>query len=370
MAAYQYWATHLVTGEVLADQLPLNVSSFGRQINGVGQLSGSLPLNVRGASTYLEALEPRRTVLWVSQDGYPVWNGILWDWTHQSILDGTLPIGAATMESLFQHRQIDQNLNYASMDVADIFAALIQFALAKPYGQIAGIQPPQTPTGITASVSYNGTDLRKVYDAWSDLVGTYNVEYTMTPAVTGPTYATSVQVGNPTLGRVLPAGLVFQFPGNLIDYGFPRTGSSSANTLIATAPPNGSAASWASQLPHGQDAADLAAGYPLLEDTVSYSGIGVTTRAQINAYADGILPSRTGAQETPQVSLGGGQHPLLREIQLGDWCWLVATSPLHTAGPGGQPGLQTPARITGWTCTPPGENQAEVTKVQLGGISL
>ncbi|MEV5710183.1 hypothetical protein [Actinoallomurus sp. NPDC052274] len=379
MASYRYWTTHLVTGQVLADNIPLTVQSFGRQINGVGQLTGSLNLakNTTAQNTvYLEALEPRRTLIWAAQDDFPVWCGIVWDWPHQSIADSTLPIAASTPESLFQHRQIDANLSFTGKDAFAIFAALQNFAISKtPNGAMAGLQQPVgTPaaaSGVTLSLNYQAADLRKVYDAFGDLAATAGFEWTYQPALDASGNPIIVPLlGYPRLGTpITTSQLVFQYPGNAYDYAYPRTGSSSANALIATAPPNGAALPWQSQYPHGRDDVDLAAGYPLLEDTISYAGTGVTSQAQINAYADGKLPAHTGAQESPSVSLAPGARPLIREINLGDYAWLLATSPLHPAGPNGEPGLQTQARISGWTCTPPGANQTETIKIQLGGLA-
>lgn len=381
MATYRYSTTHLITGRPLADNIPLTVQSFGRQLSGgVGQLTGTLNLasnSPQQNAVYLEALEPRRTVLWVWQDNYPIWAGIVWDWPQMTMLDSTLPISASTFESLFSHRQIDTNITYTGQDAYSIFAALMNYATAKtPNGAVAGLQQPigspAATSGVVLSLNYVATDLRKVYDAWTDLAAMANFEFTFQPGLDSQQNPiVTPMLGYPRLGvPITVSNVTFTYPGNVFDYGFARTGSTSANSLIATAPPNGAAINWQSQYPHGQDAADLAAGYPLLEDTISYTGTGVSSYAQINAYVDGKLSAHTGAQEAPLVSLAPGAKPLLREINLGDYAWFLATSPLHAPGPNGEPGLQKQCRIVSWICTPPGSNQTEMVKVQLGGISL
>lgn len=374
MTVYRCWTTNLLTGQILADDIPLTISSMSRQIGGIGQLTGTLPLtSSKQTAVYLSALEPRRSVLWVAQDGIPVWNGIVWDWTHTTILDGTLPITASTMESLLQHRHIDVLMNF-SLDIFETIRSLINFATSKtPNGQVAGLYLPSGMAGANWVVGYLPTDLAKVWDAITGICTATNTEISFAPGLDASgNVGTFVQLGYPRIGQpITQSQTSFVYPGNLLDYGFARTGSTSSNSLIATAPPNGAATSWQSQYPHGQDAVDLAAGYPLLEDTIAFSGVGgVTSQAQINGYADGKLPMHTGAQETPLVSIAPGQHPLLREISLGDYGWFTATSPLHPAGPGGTPGLQKLARIVGWTATPPGGGQTETVKIQLGGITL
>lgn len=372
MSTYRYWTTDLITGTVTQDNLPLTVQSFSRQINGIGTLTGSLSLlqGPTANAVNVTALEPRRTVLWVSQDNQPIWCGIVWDWQHQSILDGTLPIQASTMESLFQHRQIDQVLNYSSQDVFNVFRALLTFATGKTFGSVANLQVPTTTAGLAINASYQATDLKKVYDAWSDLAATYTYEWGMTATLVAGAPTIAVQLGYPYLGQPQANPVAtLQFPGNVANYAFHRSGQASANNLVATAPPNGSAAQWQSQLPHGRDTTDLNAGYPLLEDSISYTGVGITTQAQINAYADGMLPKRTASQTTPLLTLAPGQGPPLSQLNLGDWVQFLATSPLHPAKAGGQPGFSATARVTGWTCYPPGEHQSEQVKLQLGGIA-
>lgn len=374
LSVYRAWATNLLTGQILADNLPITVQSMTRQIGAVGQLTGTLTLTSGPQnSVYLAALEPRRSVLWIGQDSVPIWAGIVWDWTPNTILDGKLQFSASTLESLFQKRRITVYQTYSG-DIFDTIRALLSYGVGKtPNGQVAGLHLPSGQAGANWSVSYLATDLATVWDSITAITTATNCEISIAPGVDAAGNSSFfVQLGYPRIGApIAQSQTSFTFPGNLLDYAFTRTGSSSSNSLIATAPPNGSAASWQSQYPHGQDAIDLAAGYPLIEDSVAWSGVGgVTSQAQIDAFADGKLPAHTGAQEAPYVMVATGQHPLLREISLGDWCWFSATSPLHPANPDGSPGLQTLARIVGWTATPPGDGQTEQVRIQLGGIAL
>jgi len=171
------------------------------------------------------------------------------------------------------------------------------------------------------------------------------------------------------MGRpVAESGYTLTYPGNLLDYGYQRTGSQSSNCVWATAPPNGSAAQWQSTYPHGADLTDLSAGYPLMESTVSWQGSVVTSQSQINAYADGQVQLTTQAMTSPTVNVGGGSHPRLRDIILGDSTTLVATSPLHPPKPDGSPGLSQQVRVTGWTAYPPGPQQSEYIQLQTSGV--
>ncbi|HEX8784363.1 MAG TPA: hypothetical protein VF764_13385, partial [Steroidobacteraceae bacterium] len=119
MARYSYVATDLISGAVLADSLPLQVQSFGMQLNGSGTLTGSLDLNELYSvnAPAVAALECRRAVLWVLQDQFPVWAGIVWDWPDMSRSSGTLPIQAQTLDSLWGFRLITDTIEYQQVDL-------------------------------------------------------------------------------------------------------------------------------------------------------------------------------------------------------------------------------------------------------------
>ena len=317
----------------------------------------------------MNAIEPRRSVLWVLIDGIPVWNGILWDWQPVSILDGTMPFTASTIDSLFTHRIIEDDLTFTGADVFDVFRGLASYALGKqPNGGIYGLDLGDNEAGLSVTVAYTGTDLQFVSDAWSNLVAGYGIEYAFRAGFdANGNLTTFLDLGYPELGQQFPAsGLAYSMPGNLIDYVWNRTGSSSANKIIATGTDStGTGDAWESQYPAGYDLADLGGGYPLLEASAALTTIDVTSQAQIDAYATGLLPLTTGTQLTPVLYLGNEQGPGVTQISLGSWCQIALTSPLHPAGPQGQPGYQGQGRVTGWQLYPPTDQQAEVTWLQL-----
>jgi hypothetical protein len=388
-----YTATDIITGEILADAIPLTVQSLTRQVNAAGTLTGSLALTDTTAATqpYVEALEATRCVLWALQDGFPVWSGIVWDWPHQSVTPpAVLPLQAQTLESLFARRVVTDTLSYPGIDVFKVFSDLLSYGMSKNSPYITAASPPanRLPAAatdamrvaglavpdITAGVPWTGTvpysDYRKVADVWNDLISAGGFEFTFEPGLDGDgNYATAVRLGLPALGRPADqSGLAFFFPGNVLDYAYPRTGSQGANALWATAPPNGSAASWQSLYPHGFDLGQLAAGYPLLEDTVSWASSAVTAQPMIDAYADSQMGLRTQQMTTPTLVVGGGGTPGLQEVVLGDWAWLTATSPLHPAR-GTLPGLQAQVRVTGWSYVPPAAGQPEALTVYTSGVT-
>ncbi|WP_018502976.1 hypothetical protein [Parafrankia discariae] len=376
MAEYRYWATHVRTGAVLADWLPLDCNSFSRRLCASGDLTATLDLRASATQNraYLDALEPRRTMLWVGQDGAPIWAGIVWDWPHSSILDYSLPIRASSIESLFGKREIRADLQFTSIDLFDIARGLVTRGTTGTGKNIAGLVLPQTMSGATRSTTYVGAENRKILDVLQGLASSENFEFTFEPGFSDEHMsALFLRLGRPQLGlSAETTPIVLQFPGNVVDYSFPRVGSDSVNSFRATATSSstdGMQMSWVSDSARGRDFVDIAAGFPVLEDSGQFPGGIVQYQSQVDTFADTMQRRRARTVTVPTVTVPGPVYPRVQDIPLGSWAWLVASSPLHPEDPEtGQPGLATRVRIIGWTVTPPGEGREETTKLHLGEV--
>lgn len=323
-------------------------------------------------------MTPRKTVLWVFQDNAVIWNGIIWDWNHQTVLDGTLPISATSVDSLLAHRVIAQTFKFTNMDVFDMFRALVQYAVGlKPNGQVAGLTYTTGESGIRDTVTFDGTQYQDVGSAVSQLVTDYEIEYSFRPYqdASGNLH-TSVDLAYPYLGQGFPqSGLVYNMPGNVNDYGFQASGSSGANYIIASATPSSSASSTvytSSTVYVGtyQDTADLNLGYPLLELSLSPQGTLWNTSAQLANYAKGYLPQVRDTVLTPVLTIAGGQSPTIGQTVLGSFAQVALTSSLHPAKASGAPGYTGLGRVTGWTVTPPTAQSPESAQVQMGDMAM
>ena len=396
MTAFRYFTTDLVTGEVLADNIPLTVQSFSQQLNGGGQLTGSLPLSEDFAVNrpYIEALECRRAVLWVLADDYPVWAGVIWDWPDMSRQEGTLPINAQTIDSVFGKRLIIATLEYHKVDVFQVFIDLALYGTTFQSSYITSYSPvkgppsslvgqqaaiarlvfpsgPAATAGFPYSVGYLYSDLATVQSAWQTMTQTGVLEYVFDAGLdSSGNPAIFLRLGWAQLGRgytETPYAVVY--PGNALDYGWQRTGSQGANYIVATAPPNGALLQWESIYPAGVDLGDLEAGYPVLQGVVSWEGSLVTAQSQVDAFANGSLPMQTQAMITPLITIGGDGFPSLTDLVLGDTFMFAATSPLHPPA-NNQPGLQQLLRLTGWTCYPPTDQQSQRIQLQTSAVVL
>ena len=371
-SSYRYLTTSILSGVLMGDWLPVEPQSFSMVINGGGTISASLdliPASPQQNLVNLQAITPRKSVLWVLQDNVPIWNGILWDWVPTTILQQQLPFQGATMESILSRRIINTDLVFTDTDVFDMARAICQFAFSQsPNGQVAGITYPAAESGITDTVTFDGSQNQDCLAALGTLVNTYGIEFSFRPYMDqAGNLRTSVDLGYPALGQPYPqSGLAYSFPGNLLDYEFTATGSTCANSLIATAQSPGDTGE--SLTGTALDTTDIGNGYPLLEQAISATGVNFTTDSQLDSYAAGVLPSVTATQLAPLVVLGNGQQPALNVTQLGSYASVAFTSALHPAGTAGIPGFTGIGRIVSWACYPPTSQQAEYADIQLGDM--
>jgi hypothetical protein len=396
MPGWTYAATDLLTGQVLADTLPLDVQSFGANLNGTGSMAAQLDLDQaqRLNAPFVAALACRRAVIWPITGTQPVWCGLVTDWPDSSRAQGTLPVTAQTLDWIWGKRLITDTLAYPGIDVLAAFTDLATYGKTKhsPYisalspaatrnpaylamvatqGRIArAVIPNPAPAGIPWTASYAYSDFTPVSAAWSAICSSTGVEYFFQPGLAADgSLQSTLQLGYTALGRPFGVtGLTFTYPGNLLDYGYPVTGSQGSNMIWASAPPNGSGASWISQYPHGADLTDLAS-YPMFESTVSWQNSTVTAQSQVDGYADGQVALATAGMTTPVLVVGGEEWPPVTSIQLGDVVKFAATSPLHPARNDGSPGIQQQVRITGITVRPSGPDQSESYQLTTSAVA-
>lgn len=380
MTEYRYVSTDVVTGRLLADEIPLHVQSASRQLGQVGALSGYVELTGAGGRLVAAgALEPRRTLLWMLEDGYPVWHGVLWDQPMTTMAGSQMQVAAQGLESLMARRMIRDVLTFTGLDYADVWRGLLEYAtnpaVKGPGAPVAGLSAQPTGTNVSVSTSYAPGDMKNVGAAMADLETAGDFETTFEPVLDGSGGLATLARLAPRLGQPYQnTGVQLTYPGNLADYGWPRMGSQGANTVIATAPANTSAGgTWTSNTAGGRgvDSADLLAGYPLLEAPVQYSGAAISAQAQIDAYADGHLSMVRRSPTIPGavVDMSAASAPLVKALGLGDQAALLVRSPRHPARADGSPGLQQIVRIIGWQVTPPDQGQDGKITLTLGDVA-
>ena len=319
------------------------------------------------------AVLARKAVLWVLQDGAVVWNGLVLDWQHQSILDGTLPLNCADLSYILSKRVINTTLTYTSEDIFDIARNLVGYALGKsPNGIIANLTFSGGQCGISDSMTFASSQRQDVLSS-AEHAGQHVQHRVGFPAVPGRRRQLSTHRST---------------------WAFRRSGWRSRRASSSTSSP---ATCWTTRSwPWGPRRANRVL---TTAQNTDNSGDTLTGRAtdnlrpgpglpavrapdhRINGDLDEQRPGRGVRHRLPAVrsptrssrpllTLPGGQYPTVSQTVLGSYAQVSLTSWLHPAKEDGAPGFTGIGRVVGWTLTPSSAQQAENTQVQLGQMTM
>jgi hypothetical protein len=294
VSEYRYLFADLLTNQVLAE-LPLFGVSFDRELNSAGSFSGQLLISDARETLYniQNSTIPSRTAVYVDRNGVLVWGGILWSRTYDSTTQ-TMSFVATEFESYFQHRRITKDYNFVAVDQLTAVRQVINDIQAEPSGNIGVVVGTQT-SGVTINKAVFGYELKPclefVYELSKSSQGfdfSIDVSYGFGGVITK-----TLNLGYPRRGKIYsqadPSAIMLEFPANVIAYSYPEDGTRTANTMYgigggSSTPP----------ISKQQNAGQLAVGYPLLEEIVSYtdySSIGTLndlTLGQLNAFINPV----------------------------------------------------------------------------------
>lgn len=322
---YRYLFADLVTNDILAE-MPLTGVTFAQVLNSPGSFSGSiLGSDVREAGyDIVGSTQPARTAIYVDRDGVLIWGGILWvrSWDTDS---QHFTFQAREFGSYYEHRRITETLVYDAVDQLTI-AQDIMTRAAEAIGGDIGIVIPSNVSGVDVTRVYYDYELKDVWGAIKDLSNQqngfdFNVDVAYDAFLEPRKYAhTDYPYRGTRYVDTDPAALVFEFPGNIVMYEWPDDGSGVTNTMYGIGPNSNEAKIRAvADAPTNQ----IAAGYPLLEDTVSY-----TDQYDPDILYQQTLGAVTAKQvpvTTPKVVIPAYAEPVLGSYKTGDECLIRIT---------------------------------------------
>lgn len=143
---YRYFATHALTGEILARDLPLSGVAFGPELSGPGSLHAALA--PRFAHLMPSEVEAGTVLLWAERDQRLMWGGLNWSAKPQ---DERLPLeGAGFSSYLTKRRDLHGNLGgrgpYPGVDPCRVIADVWAYCQEQPDGDL-GVIVDQPPAG-------------------------------------------------------------------------------------------------------------------------------------------------------------------------------------------------------------------------------
>jgi hypothetical protein len=341
-------------------ELPFTGVNFTSQLNSVGTFQGHVLLS--GLNTNdLNAFDgtiPGKTILWVMYSdpvtlvSIPVWSGVIWAREYDSASQ-TLSISAQEMLSLYNRRRISTTKSYTSFtDPAVIARQLMQYAESLTHGK-TGLTYNNTTTVYSTKMVYEGYELKPVYQAIKDLAQRF-FDFKIAPywnPVSGALY-NQFQIGVGTdYSPTSDSAIVFQFPGNVVEYKFPEDASGAANKLYGL----GYGDNTTKLLATATDPALIGASgtWPLLEDTASYTDI--PDNDLLKDLTLGQLNATSYPPTTLEIVIPPYVDPYYTQYQIGDEARIDITDDFFPNGYNDvmrivaisvNPGENGPSRIT------------------------
>lgn len=340
---YTYLAYDLRTNRLLAE-LPLADVTFDNDLNDIGAFSASMNLFSPGTriGAVKAATEPGRTALYIDCDGHLVFGGIIWK--RQKTSGGVLQLSGSGLLSYYGRVLISTSLFFHKSSGDDQFTiarALIRYAASRPGGDI-GVVHGTSLSGVTRDATYAGADLGSVLDALRNLAALANgFDFALKVAYdAGRNPVKFLALGYPQLGRTAArTTLLAEYPGNISQFDWPEEG----DRIVSTVHVRGDATDAAPPVTRSNP--DLpAAGYPLLEEAVSASG--VLSSAGLGEFGAAYLAAYGLPVVLPTMTLPlGTTHPPLHTYGPGDYFRARLTDPEWLPARGARAGFDAPLRV-------------------------
>lgn len=346
------------TANPIIAELPFTGVNFTQQLNSIGTFEGHVLLsgvNSTSLNVYNSTI-PGQTILWVlftdpDFSGVPVWSGVIWSREYDSDTQ-TLHITAQEMMSLYQRRRISTTKTYTAKDPTYIAYNLLQYTEALPYGKTGLTNNSPVLSGLSTDRTYNDYELKSVYQAIKDLAQGY-FDFAIKPSVATGALTNKFTIGIP-LGSIYSStsqyASVFQFPGNVISYRFPENGQGAANKLYGL----GYGANGSRLTATAVDSGQYTNGFPLLEDSASYTDIGDINL--LKSVTLGQLNAVSYPPTTVEIVIAPYTDPYYQDYQIGDEVRLDIRDSYFPTGLNGfimrivaisvNPGENGPSRVT------------------------
>jgi len=341
MAAYRYLTTNLLTNTVIGE-LPLTGVTWGQALNQAGSFSGHMMLsdlsiqnvlgtyNASNTFTLDYVTTPSKTGLYVERDGVIVWGGVIWSRTYDSSSQ-TLSLAAREFESYLEHRRINGTTVFdTTTDQFTVVKTLVDAAQSVANGNISI---------ATSSIGTSGQTMQNLFSVWDyEKKNLFDTIYTLSQQAPpfGFDFAISCAYDSsynltrtlnlyyPRKGLGISANYnnpMLEFPSSIVRYSYPEDGGSLTNTLYGF----GYGSNDGQYISSVQSGASFAAGYPVLEDTVSFAQIpdprivDSLTQAQVAARSTPIVVLSASWVPTTQTTTNAYVAPNFGDFALGDF---------------------------------------------------
>ncbi|MGW0698743.1 hypothetical protein ACWD0A_05270 [Streptomyces sp. NPDC002867] len=353
--------------DLLSDQtidiLPLQDVQFDDYIGKAGSLSGTVPIPDKAIAERVRQVEEGRTAVYLERGGDLWWGGIIWTSTLQSSERGvlTLAVQAATFDSYAARRRIREEIRFTTpTDQLEIARTLWNHLQKTDDGNIR-VKVGAETSSVKRTAAWRDGDETVYSEAIAQLATLENGFEQQIMVFRDPVTGERVRqlrLGSPKI-RTGATDLVFDRPGTILSYSFPRDATRGGTTSVTRgASVNNNAAAESRPLYSkppvvAQDLLD--GGWPRIDLSSDHNEI--TSQAALNSLAAANLAQVRGAVVIPEIKirLGGVVPPTL----LGRFARIRITDEWHPQG------LDARYRIIGVKVSPPQRGRPDTAELYL-----
>lgn len=381
---YTYYFCDLLTNTILGT-LPLQNVQFSNQLNGAGEFTAEVPISDRRVQALgpVALTQPGRTAVYVDRDGVLVWGGIVWTRRYSATdggaaTAGTLQITGNEFWSYFG--RVFANAGYSFLDVDQLTIAQSLIGTASGMAQSTaysniGVQVGSNTSGIIRTLQHYSYELKPFGDAVEEMsILDGGFDFAIDVAWVNGVPTKTFNLGYPRRGRAAyGTGLVFNFPGNIIEFDWEEDATSQATRLFVSGAGEGDSAQITNQVAQDQ----LNAGYPLLDATISFKDNTISpsdadTRAVLAARARAESAALAATVTVPTFMVRADRDPVLGAYIVGDSVTIAfAPAPPNAVGgygysPRFPQGMTTSMRIQTIQVNPQQDTTAEEVTLTVG----
>lgn len=356
-----------VVADFLSDttltEMDLKVDTCQRRIIVPGAFRASYPITSAAEGEKARKIVPGRTVIHVMRD-YDIWGTYLIWYAEPSMDDKgtiTLQLQGSSLESYAYRRKIRANLTYTGQDQITIARALLTHMASRPEGDI-GLTLMGGTSGVSRDAAYKTSESITYGERLEQLANTtdgfeYMVRSYIDPNTGQRTreWVWATTLGSPGVTRDITQ------PGKIKAWSYPDDAIQAATawqTRGDTIHDDLGTDSEPLMSTVYEDAAKLAAGWPLLDRTEDYSKVKV--QSELDAYAQQLRDTRSGSVSIPRIVVHFDADFSINPNYLGDTARFTLVNDWFPLGPDGAPTFSKAWRIVGMDIKPPaGADQEE-----------
>jgi hypothetical protein len=369
VADYGYVIADTLTDANVAD-IELQGVTFQRRIIIPGTLRATYPVTNRTEAERIRTLVPGRTVIHVFREAdilgtFPVWQV---DRDQDENGDIVASISAASLESYPYRRKIRADLPYLDDDQLAIARALLTHMQARPEGDI-GLALGGGTSGVIRTRNYRASENSTYGERLEQLANVIDgFEYLIRTRLDGLGNRVREWIpGYPQLGGPAPQFDISQ-PGKITSFKIPDDATqagTSWQTRGDTIDTDLSVDSEPLMSDVYEDAARLAAGWPLLDQTVDFSSVRL--KSTLNSHAQVLRDSRSGSVSVPQLAVHFDDDFFIHPNLVGSYANLTLVNDLYPLNDDGEPTFAHMWRLIGMDYTPPTDDAGERASLICAG---